>query len=176
MTKFSGLAKKESCTIVIRGSSLQVCDEAERSLHDVLCVLSKVVKDHYIVYGGGVSEMRMANKVQKYAMEVSGRESLAVESVANALRQLPTAIADNGGLHSSDIIPQLRALHNQGKVTMGLDMKKGTIADMKELKIVESFKVKHKLLLAAFEAAEAILRVDNILKAAPRQRGGDHQC
>ena len=89
---------------------------------------------------------------------------------SRALRQLPSIIADNGGYDSAELITQLRAAHAAGKTTFGLDMYKGAIADMHELGIMESFKSKYQVLMSASEAAEMILRVDDIIKCAPRQR------
>jgi len=95
---------------------------------------------------------------------------LALESFARALRMLPTYIADNGGYDSSELISQLKAGHFQGNNTLGLNMTNGTVGDMQQLGIVESFKVKSSVLTCAAEAAEMILRVDSIIRAAPRKR------
>ncbi|EAW97228.1 chaperonin containing TCP1, subunit 2 (beta), isoform CRA_a [Homo sapiens] len=103
-----------------------------------------------------------------------GKEAVAMESYAKALRMLPTIIADNAGYDSADLVAQLRAAHSEGNTTAGLDMREGTIGDMAILGITESFQVKRQVLLSAAEAAEVILRVDNIIKAAPRKRVPDH--
>uniref|UniRef100_A0A8C0SIY2 CCT-gamma n=1 Tax=Canis lupus familiaris TaxID=9615 RepID=A0A8C0SIY2_CANLF len=100
-----------------------------------------------------------------------GKEAVAMESYAKALRMLPTIIADNTGYNSADLVAQLRAAHSEGNTTAVLDMKEGTIGDMAVLGITESFQVKRQVLLSAAEAAEVILRVDN---AAPRKRVPDH--
>ncbi|DAA29798.1 T-complex protein 1 subunit beta [Bos indicus] len=171
---FSGVALGEACTIVLRGATQQILDEAERSLHDALCVLAQTVKDSRTVYGGGCSEMLMAHAVTQLASRTPGKEAVAMESYAKALRMLPTIIADNAGYDSADLVAQLRAAHSEGKTTAGLDMKEGTIGDMSVLGITESFQVKRQVLLSAAEAAEVILRVDNIIKAAPRKRVPDH--
>ncbi len=168
--RFSGVAKGEACTVVLRGANKQILDEAERSLHDALCVLSQTVKNSKTVLGGGCSEMLMANAVDELAKKTPGKESLAMEAFARALRQLPTIIADNGGADSSDLIPRLRAEHGKGNTTMGLDMERNEIGDMSKLKIVESFKCKSQVVISAHEAAEMILRVDQIITSAPRQR------
>uniref|UniRef100_A0A1A9X0B7 T-complex protein 1 subunit beta n=1 Tax=Glossina brevipalpis TaxID=37001 RepID=A0A1A9X0B7_9MUSC len=170
LLRFSGVKLGEACTIVIRGATQQILDEAERSLHDALCVLAATVKESRIVYGGGCSEALMANAVFKKAAETPGKESIAMEAFARALLTLPTAIADNAGYDSAQLISELRAAHAQGKHTAGLNMDKGKIGDMKELGITESFAVKRQVLLSATEAAEMILRVDNIIKCAPRKR------
>lgn len=171
---FSGVALGEACTIVLRGATQQILDEAERSLHDALCVLAQTVKDPRTVYGGGCSEMLMAHAVTQLANRTPGKEAVAMESFAKALRMLPTIIADNAGYDSADLVAQLRAAHSEGHITAGLDMKEGTIGDMAVLGITESFQVKRQVLLSAAEAAEVILRVDNIIKAAPRKRVPDH--
>lgn len=173
---FSGVNLGEACSVVLRGATKQILDEAERSLHDALCVLQQTVKETRIVYGGGCSEICMANAVNKLALETPGKEAMAIESYAIALRQIPTIIADNAGYDSAELVSQLRAAHSAGSSTFGLDMNRGAIGDMVELGITESFKVKQRVILAAAEAAEMILRVDDIIKAPPRQRRGDDQC
>lgn len=175
LLRFSGVPVGEACTIVIRGATQQILDEAQRSIHDVLCVLSRVVKEPRIVYGGGSSEMLMSDAVEKLAHKTMGKQQFAMESFASALRSLPTIIADNGGYDSSELIPKLRALHTKGEFSKGIDMNKGVVADMADLKINESLAVKRQALISAAEAAEMILRVDNILKSAPRRRQPDHR-
>ncbi|XP_055506699.1 T-complex protein 1 subunit beta [Leucoraja erinacea] len=171
---FSGVELGEACTIVLRGATQQILDEAERSLHDALCVLAQTVKETRTVYGGGCSEMLMAQAVFELAVRTPGKEAVAMESFAKALTMLPTIIADNAGYDSADLVAQLRAAHTEGKATYGLDMTNSTIGDMAALGITESFQVKRQVLLSASEAAEMILRVDNIIKAAPRKRVPDH--
>nr|CAD7602517.1 unnamed protein product [Timema genevievae] len=173
LLRFGGVALGEACTIIIRGATQQILDEAERSLHDALCVLAATVRESRIVYGGGCSEMLMANAVQTEAAKTPGKEAVAVEAFARALQTLPTTIADNAGYDSAQLVSELRAAHSQGRNSMGLDMEIGRIGCMKELGITESFVVKRQVLLSASEAAEMILRVDDIIRAAPRKREQD---
>ncbi|KAF6754138.1 chaperonin Cpn60/TCP-1 family [Ephemerocybe angulata] len=172
LIKFSGVAAGEACTVVLRGSTNQMIDEAERSLHDALSVLSQTVKETRTVLGGGCAEMLMSCAVEEAARNVQGKKALAVESFARALRQIPTILADNAGLDSSDLVAQLRAAHFSGKKDGGLDMDQGTIGNMRELGVTESFKLKSQVVSSATEASEMIIRVDNILRAAPRRREG----
>lgn len=169
--RFSGCAKGEACTIILRGASRQILEEAERSMHDALCVLAQTVKNPRTVFGGGASEMMMANAVDKLVASTPGKEALAIEAFARALRALPAIIADNAGFDSSELVSQMRAYHAQGKINSGLDMEQGIVGDMQVLKITESYKSKLQVLVSAHEAAEVILRVDDIVKCAPRQRG-----
>lgn len=192
LLRFSGVKLGEACTIVIRGATQQIIDEAERSLHDALCVLAATVKETRIVYGGGCSEALMACAVFKAATETPGKEAIAMEAFARkfkkfvffsilifffnrlgALLQLPTIIADNAGYDSPQLISELRAAHVGGNTTAGLNMNEGKIGCMKALGITESFVVKRQVVLSAAEAAEMILRVDNIIKCAPRRRVQD---
>uniref|UniRef100_A0A8C4Q0K3 Chaperonin containing TCP1, subunit 2 (beta) n=1 Tax=Eptatretus burgeri TaxID=7764 RepID=A0A8C4Q0K3_EPTBU len=112
--------------------------------------------------------MLMAEAVSTLAAKTPGKEAIAMESFAKALRMLPIIIADNAGFDSAELIAQLRAAHSQGQKTFGLNMSEGSIADMASLGVTESFQVKRQVLLSASEAAEMILRVDDIIKAAPR--------
>jgi len=170
LIKFSGVAAGEACTIVLRGASGEILEEVERSIHDALCVLSQVVNDHRTTLGGGCAEMLMSKAVEEVALKTSGKKSLAIEAFSRALRQLPTYISDNGGYDSAQLVADLRSAHNQGKNTYGLDMDNGTITSMREKGIIESLKLKKSVLLSASEAAEMILRVDDIIKTAPRRR------
>lgn len=172
--RFSGLSKGEACTVVIRGASRHILEEAERSLHDAVCILTRATKSPKTVLGGGCSEMLMAKAVDELALSTSGKEALAIESFSRALRQIPTIIADNAGFDSANLVTELRSLHYDGKSTMGLDMDKGIVGNVAELKITESLKSKMQVLISAHEAAEMILRVDDIVKCAPRQREQGH--
>jgi T-complex protein 1 subunit beta len=150
-------------------------DKADRSLHDALSVLSQTVKETRIFLGGGCSEMLMANRVDEVAKKAQGKKALAVEAFAKALRQMPTILADNAGLDSSDLVARLRAAHCEGKfdsglgafsfpsvvrslLTSGTDHFEGTIASMAQLGVTESYKLKRQVVLSASEASEMVLQ------------------
>merc|ERR1719403_410329 len=173
LLKFSGVPLGEACSVVLRGATEQIIGEAERSLHDALCVLTSTVKEPRTLYGGGCSELLMARAVDELSSVTPGKEARAMTSFANALRQLPSIIAENGGYDSAQLVSELKAKHILGESTMGLNMTEGKVGCMKELGITESFSVKRQVLVQASEAAEMIVRVDDILKAAPRQREQD---
>ena len=168
--KFSGCTANEASTIVLRGSGLHVLDEAERSMHDAICVLSQIISNKRAIYGGGNAEMSMAMAVDEVGKTVKTKEGLAVEAFAKALREIPTIIADNGGYDSVSLVQTLKSEIYGGKGTSGLDMAKGAIGDMKKLRVTECLIVKKQALMSACEAAEMILRVDHILTCAPRRR------
>ncbi|KAG8758040.1 T-complex protein 1 subunit beta [Serendipita sp. 396] len=178
LLKFSGVSAGQACTVVLRGSTTQMVDEAERSLHDALSVLSQTVQETRTVLGGGCSEMLMACAVETFGKKVEGKKALAVEAFARALRMIPMILADNAGWDSSDLVARLRKKHFEGAdegvgskgSQAGLDMEIGDIGDMRELGITESYKLKRQVVLSASEAAEMILRVDTILRSTPRKR------
>lgn len=173
LVRFSGVKLGEACTIVLRGPSRHLLDEAERSIHDALCVLTQTVKDPRTVLGAGVCEMLMAHAVDDLAERTAGKKQLALEAFAKALRQLPTIICDNAGLDSAEIVSEIRAMHAQGKGTWGINIITGRAADVAPLQVRESFRSKLMALLSAEEAASMILRVDDVIKAAPRRREGE---
>jgi len=168
--QFRGCATGSACSIVLRGASQHVLDEAERSLHDALAVLTSVVRDPTTVYGGGCCEVTMAAAVDQHADQTPGKKALAMRAFARALRQIPAIVADNGGFDSAELVTQLSAAVAAGQVSAGLDMRRGVVGDMQELGVRESYRSKRQALLSAAEAAEMILRVDDIIKAAPRRR------
>ncbi|KAI0829222.1 chaperonin Cpn60/TCP-1 family [Trametes gibbosa] len=170
LIKFSGVAAGEACTVVLRGSTNQMIDEAERSLHDALSVLSQTVKETRVVLGGGCSETLMSCAVEEQARKVQGKKAIAAEAFSRALRMIPTILADNAGYDSSDLVAKLRAAHYEGRSDAGLDMNRGTVGSMTQLGVTESYKLKRQVVLSASEAAEMILRVDDILRATPRRR------
>merc|ERR1719353_1497272 len=172
LVRFSGCPNSQASSIVLRGANTHVVDEAHRSLHDALCVLSQTVKATKVLPGGGATEMLMAQAVEEASKTVSGKQVLAMEAYARALRAMPMHIADNAGYDSAELIAGLRAKHHEGHHTWGLEMDKGELADMNELGICEAFKVKSQVLLSASEAAEMILRVDDIVQCAPRRQEG----
>jgi T-complex protein 1 subunit beta len=156
LIKFSGVAAGQACTIVLRGATEQLLDEAERSLHDALAVLSQTVKEPKTTLGGGCAEMVMAKAVDQVAHNIDGKKQLAVYSFAKALQQLPTILADNAGLDSSDLVARLRKAVYAGMTSAGLDLLTpgGGIADMRDLGVIESYKLKRAVVSSASEAAE----------------------
>merc|ERR1719203_278732 len=116
--------------------------------------------------------MSMSTAVLEKMKSVEGKESIAMEQFAKALQQIPAIMADNAGFDSPEIVGKLRASHAQGKHDTGIDFAKAEVGDMAKLGIMESYRSKMLQLCAAAEAAEQIIRVDEIIRNAPRQREG----
>jgi thermosome len=162
-----------SVTVMIRGGSDHVVDEAERSFHDALCVVRNVVEDRKIVAGGGAPEAETAKQLRDYALKVGGREQLAIEAYAEALEAIPLTIAENSGLDPIDIMVELRSKHaNPENKWFGVQVKTGKIADMLADNILEPLRVKQQAVKSATEAACMLLRIDDILSSKGMKEGG----
>jgi thermosome len=154
----------KAVTIVIRGSASHVIDEAERSLHDGLCVVRNVVEDGKIVAGGGAPEAEVAKNLRQYAVKVGGREQLAVEAFAEAVEAIPLTLAENAGLDPIDIMVALRAEHEKaGGKYFGIEVTTGKIKNMQDLLVLEPLRVKLQVIKSATEAANMILKIDDLI-------------
>jgi T-complex protein 1 subunit beta len=120
------------------------------------------------------SHIDLPKAIDREVENTPGKKAIAMSAFATALRQMPAIIADNGGYDSAELVTQLRAKHAAGGNTWGLDMYQGKITDMIDLGVMESFKSKYQVLMSASEAAEMILRVDDVIKCAPRARNEGH--
>ncbi len=163
----------KAVTIMIRGGSEHVVDEAERSLHDALCVVRNAVEDGKIVAGGGAPEAELAKRLKDYAVKVGGREQLAVAAFADALEAIPVAIAQNAGIDPIDIMVELRAKHNNlQNLWYGVNVSTGKTADMWKMNIVEPLRVKKQVIKSAVEAVTMLLRVDDVIASKGMGPGG----
>ncbi|RJS78613.1 thermosome subunit [Candidatus Bathyarchaeota archaeon] len=156
----------KAVTIVIRGGTEHVVDEAERSMHDALSVVRNAIEDGKIVPGGGAPEAEVAKQLREYAVKVGGREQLAIEAFADAVESIPLTLAENAGLDPIDIMVELRAKHeNSASPTHGVDVFSGKVRDMLELNVVEPLRVKQQVIKSATEAANMILKIDDLIAA-----------
>jgi thermosome len=154
----------KAVTIVIRGGSTHVIDEAERSLHDSLCVVRNAVEDAKIVAGGGAPEAEVAKNLRSYAVKIGGREQLAVEAFAEAVEAIPLTLAENAGLDPIDVMVALRAKHeNPDNKYFGIEVTTGEIKSMLDLVVLEPLRVKQQVIKSATEAANMILKIDDLI-------------
>ncbi|MDE1863430.1 MAG: TCP-1/cpn60 chaperonin family protein [Thaumarchaeota archaeon] len=162
-----GCKNPKAVTLLLRGGSQRVIDEADRSIHDALMVVKDVIERPLIVYGGGAPEIYVATKLRMWAQTLSGREQLAVEKFAEALESIPLALARNAGMNPIDAITQLRARQNSGERWTGIAViDGGVISDMKQYEIIEPLKVKEQVIKSATETANMILRIDNVVASS----------
>ncbi|KAG9395528.1 Chaperonin Cpn60/TCP-1 [Carpediemonas membranifera] len=170
LIRFAGVPKNQACTIVLRGASKHLLDEAERSLHDALAVLSQTVKDRHTCLGAGSSEMLMSLAVSREADEREDLTQVAMGSFSQALENICFILCENAGLDANTIVAKLHAAHAGGHKTAGIDIVNGCVGDARELGIVEALKSKRQMVMSATEAASQLLKVDNIIRCAPRER------
>lgn len=165
MVFVEGCKNPKSVSVLIRGASEMVVNEAERAFHDALCVVRNILLESKIVAGGGAPEVEIAKALRDYAETLSGREQLAVIKFAEAVESIPRALAENAGLDPVDILVQLKAAHENGRKWAGVNILDGGVADMDKLNIWEPSSVKKQAIKSASEAAQMILRIDDIIAA-----------
>ncbi|MGI0141134.1 MAG: thermosome subunit beta [Candidatus Micrarchaeales archaeon] len=163
----------KSVTIFARGSTPQVVNEVERSLNDVIGALSSAVEVGRYVIGGGSIEVDIANGLREYASTVGGKEQLAIQAFADAIEVVPKTLSESAGMDSIDTLVQLRSKH-KGKAgrVFGVDIYHDQISDMEKLGVIEPLKVKQQAISSASEAAEIILRIDDMISSKGRGGGG----
>jgi len=177
MTFIEGCKNPKSVAILIRGGTERIVDEAERSIHDALCVVRDVVQEPKILIGGGAPEIEIARTLRDYAESVAGREALAVQRFAEAIETVPLTLGENAGLDPIDILSDLRARHEKGEKWAGVDVFEGKVKDMENLEVYEPLVVKKQIIKSATEAATMILKIDDVIasgktKMPPTPPGG----
>ena len=160
----------KSVTLLVRGSTKHIVDEIDRAVDDAIGVVAATVEDGKVVAGGGAPEVAMAKKLKDYAESISGREQLAVTAFAESLEIVPKTLAENAGLDSIDSLVDLRAAHEKSPY-MGLNVFSGDVTDMKEAGVVEPQRVKKQAIQSASEAAEMILRIDDVIASSSTSSG-----
>ena len=155
----------KAVSIILRGSTRHVAEEIERAVEDAIGVVASTVEDGKVVAGGGAPEIAIAKGLKEYADTISGREQLAINAFAEALEVVPKTLAENAGLDQIDALVDLRAAH-ESNFYMGLDVFNGEVTDMKEAKVIEPHRVKKQAILSAAEAAEMILRIDDMIASS----------
>jgi len=156
----------KAVTILIRGGTEHVVDEAERAMNDAIRVVACTLEDGKYVPGGGAPEIEVALKLRDYASKVGGREQLAIQSFADALEIIPRSLAENAGLDPIDMLVSLRAAHEAGDKNAGLDVFNGSAVDMVKANVIEPLRVKKQAISSAVEAATMILRIDDVIAAS----------
>jgi archaeal chaperonin len=166
-----GCKHPKAVTILIRGGSQRVIDEAERSIHDALMVTKDVMEKPSIVAGGGSPESYVAGKLREWSSTLSGREQLAADKFAESLEVIPLALAENAGMDPIDTLTELRSKQTKGSKWSGIDARGGKVVDMSKLDIVEPLSVKEQIIKSATEVASMILRIDDVI-ASSKSGGG----
>ncbi len=160
-------------TLLLYGSTEHVVDELERGVNDAIDVVATTVSDGRTLPGGGAIEVELARRLRDYADSVSGREQLAVEAFADSLELIPRVLAENAGLDSIDLLVDLRAAHDAGDENAGLNVFTGEVEDTFEAGVVETAHAKEQAIASATEAANLVLKIDDIIAAGDLSTSGD---
>ena len=168
-----GCKNPKSVTILIRGGSQRLVDEADRSIHDALMALKCVVEYPFVVVGGGASEAIVSRKIREWSASLASRQQLAAEKYADAVESIPLVLAENAGMSVIDTQAELRTKSKEdGKARYGIDVFIGKVADLSTRDIYEPLTVKNQVINSATEAACMILRIDDIISASAPKSGG----
>jgi len=172
MTFVEGCKNPKAVSILVRGGTERVVDEAERAIHDALCVVRDVVVEPFVVAGGGSTEAEVSRMVKAYSQKLSGKEQLAVQAYAEALEIVPMSLAENGGMDPIDSLMEVRARHQSKSKWVGIDPIRGKVADLAKLEVYEPLAVKVQALKSAGEAACMILKIDDVIAASKSKESG----
>lgn len=154
----------KASSIVLRGSTRYVTEQIARALDDALGVVAATIEEGKVLIGGGACEIDLIKQLREYGETVSGREQLAILKYAEALEVIPRTLIENAGLDTINLIAELKAAHEDSS-KIGINVFTGKLVDMEEAGVIEPLRIKTQAIKAASEAAEMILRIDDMIAA-----------
>jgi thermosome len=161
-----GCKNPKAVSILVRGGSQRIVDEAERSVHDALMAVKDVVTYPRIVVGGGAPEAHVSQKLRDWANSLEGRAQLAAEKFADGIETIPLVLAENAGMDPLDTQVEIRSKSSDSKAKYGIDVINAKVANLEANDIFEPLAVKEQVINAATEATCMILRIDDIIAAS----------
>lgn len=175
MTFVEGIEDGKSVSLLLRGGTEHVVDELERAIKDAIKVISVAIEDGAILPGGGATEVELSNRLKEYSGKVSGRRQIAFETFADSLDIIPRVITENAGLDGIDVLMELNTKHEKdGNKNFGIDVDTGKTQNMVKDGIIEPFRVKNQAIKSATEAANLILRIDDVIASkGSGEEGGE---
>ncbi|KAH6583150.1 hypothetical protein BASA60_001620 [Batrachochytrium salamandrivorans] len=153
----------KTVSVLVHGANQLVLDEAERSLHDALCVIRCLVKKKALIAGGGAPEIEVSLRMMEYAKTLKGMEAYCFEAFAEALEIIPTTLAENAGLNPITIVTELRNRHARGEKTAGINVRKGTISNILEENVIQPLLVSTSAIQLAAETVKMVMKIDDIV-------------
>uniref|UniRef100_T1JB12 T-complex protein 1 subunit delta n=1 Tax=Strigamia maritima TaxID=126957 RepID=T1JB12_STRMM len=166
MVKVTGVQNAgKTVTILVRGSNKLVLEEADRSLHDALCVIRCLVKKRALIAGGGAPEIELSLRLTEFSQTLTGMEAYCFRSFADALEVIPSTLAENAGLNPIATVTELRNRHAHGEFTTGINVRKGAITNILEENVVQPLLVSLSAVQLATETVRCILKIDDIVNA-----------
>jgi len=157
----------KAVTIFLRGGTRMIIEEAKRSMHDALCVVRNLVRDNRVVYGGGAAEISCALAVSKEADNIKTIEQYAFRSFADALEQVPLALAENCGLPPIETLTEIKSKQvSENNPALGVNCMELGSNDMKEQSVIETLHSKKSQIQLATQLVKMILKIDDIRSPA----------
>lgn len=163
-------ANSNAVTILVRGGNKMIVEEAKRSLHDAMCVVRNLIKDNRVVYGGGAAEIACSLSVSAYAETIIGVDQFAIRAFADALDDIPLALAENSGLDPIKELAAAKSRQMQEKnplIGLGINQpaaEDGSHAtDMKEIGVFETLVGKQEQISLATQVVKMILKIDDVI-------------
>jgi chaperonin GroEL (HSP60 family) len=176
MTYVTGCKNPKAVSVLVRGGTEHVVDEAERALHDALKVVSVSIEDGVVVAGGGAPEIELSLRLRDYGQSIGGREQLAIEAFAEALEIIPWTLAENAGMDAINVLIELKNSHTKkGGKAFGVDVMENKVSDMMKAHVIEPLRVKRQAIESATEVASMVLRIDDVIaskRMSPSQMQG----
>ncbi|MCL4329048.1 MAG: TCP-1/cpn60 chaperonin family protein [Candidatus Thermoplasmatota archaeon] len=163
LTFVTGCKNPKALSVLVRGGTEHIVDEIERSITDSVHVVAAAVEDGKYTTGGGSTAIEIATKLKEYAAKVGGRQQLAIERFANAMEEIPRALAENAGLDPIDVLIKIRKKHADGDKYAGINLFTGEVEDMGKAGVLEPIRVGEQAIESATEAAVMILRIDDVI-------------
>lgn len=153
----------KAVSILLRGSNRLMLEEAERSLHDALCVVRCLVKERFLIPGGSAPEVEVSKRLKKFADTLGGLQSYCIKAFAEALEVIPYTLAENCGLNPIRIVTDLRREHALGNTYTGINVKKASVSDMKEANVIQPLLVTTSAINLATECVRMLMKIDDIV-------------
>lgn len=152
----------KTVSILVRGSNELVAKEAERSIHDALCVIRCLIKKKFLIPGGGAPETELCLRLQEWCSSIGGADSYCIHAFAEALEVIPYTLAENAGLQPIKAVTELRRQHAAGLKFAGINVKKGRVTDIWEENVIQPLLVSTSAITLATECVRMLLKIDDI--------------
>lgn len=152
----------QTVSILCRGANSLILDEAERSIHDALCVIRCLVKKKALIAGGGAPEIEVSRQLMKTSRGLKGTEAVCWQAFAEALEVIPTTLAENAGLNSIKVVTELRSRHENGETSAGVSVRRGAVTNITDEKVLQPLLVSTSAIELSAETCKMILRIDDI--------------
>lgn len=163
----------KAITILLKSSTIHVLDEVERAIDDALGNIEVLIRNPYVVSGGGAIEFEIYKHLYEKSQNLEGQEQIIIKSFAEAVLSIPKILCSNCGFYTLETITQGIAKHNQNFKNAGIDCERGLIDNVLENFVFEPLEVKNQAFKSAVEVACMILRIDDIIASKPKQKNID---